>query len=46
MRLIELSERIAWTIYLDSPPDSKWFVRASRSNCLAFTPISPAKDRD
>ena len=46
MRLIELSDRIGWTTYLDSPPYPKWFVQATRSNCLAFTPISSSKDRD
>ena len=43
MRLIELSDRIGWTIYLDSPPYPKWFVHTSRSNFLACTQSRPAK---
>ena len=46
MRLIELSDRIDWAIHWDSPPHPKWFVQASRSNCLAIILVSSSSSDD
>jgi hypothetical protein len=46
MRLIELSDRIVWTIYLDSPPDPKMVCSSQLSKLFCVHPISPSKDPD